>query len=248
MTESRHAIEERRDRALDDLLELRRQVEAGELDDTTAAVLEERYRVEAAAAIDSLAAMDTVEPRGRSMRRTTLTILAFSILAVGLVIGLVKAVQPRDDGFTTGDPGAGTVDLDSVSNADMEAVIADNPDILPMRLALARRYLEEGDFSAALPHYLYVLEREENAEALMYLGWMTHVSGDSATGVSLLERSLEARPGDPLAEWFLANALFYGLGDRTAAIPLLESVIASGEAPPEIVAEAQRMLDEARAE
>jgi cytochrome c-type biogenesis protein CcmH/NrfG len=128
----------------------------------------------------------------------------------------------------------------------MEAVVAANPDIIPMRLALARRYVEAGDFSAALPHYFEVLERDErNAEALMYMGWMTYLSGDAATGVALIEQSLESAPGDVLAMWLLANARYYGLGDETGAVPLLEAVLASGLAPDEIVAEAEQMLAEA---
>jgi len=125
-------------------------------------------------------------------------------------------------------------------------VVAQNPDIFPMRLALARRYVEEGDFSSALVHYLYILEREDNAEALMYVGWMTHASGDSATGASLLERSLEVAPDDPLAMWFLANVRMFGLDDAEGAIPMLEAVIASGFAPTEVIEAAESMLEEAR--
>jgi cytochrome c-type biogenesis protein CcmH/NrfG len=128
----------------------------------------------------------------------------------------------------------------------MEAVVAANPEVIPMRLALARRYVEAGDFSSALPHYFEVLERDaRNPEALMYMGWMTYLSGDAETGVALIEQSLEVAPGDILATWLLANARYYGLGDRAGAVPLLEAVLASGLAPPEIVAEAEQMIAEA---
>ncbi len=79
----------------------------------------------------------------------------------------------------------------------------------------------------------------------MYVGWMTYLSGDPGTGAGLLEESLAVRPGDPLASWFLANAIFHGLGEPEGAIPHLETVLESREAPPDIAAEAQRMLDEA---
>jgi cytochrome c-type biogenesis protein CcmH/NrfG len=79
----------------------------------------------------------------------------------------------------------------------------------------------------------------------MYLGWMTHLSGDPATGESLLERILELQPGNLLAQWFLANVRYFGLGDAAGAIPLLEAVIASPDTPDDIVAEAERMIDEA---
>ena len=92
---------------------------------------------------------------------------------------------------------------------------------------------------------MFVLDRETNPEALMYVGWMTYVSGDAATGAALLRESLEILPGDTLALWFLANALFDGTGEIAEAVLLLEAVIDSGQAPEEIVAEAQRMLNEA---
>ena len=106
--------------------------------------------------------------------------------------------------------------------------------------------MEAGDVSRALEHYRYVLEREEDPEALMYVGWMMYASGEPATGASLLERSLSIAPDDPLAEWFLANVLLFGLEDPEAAIPLLESVIESGAAPADVIAAAERMLEEAR--
>ena len=189
------------------------------------------------------------EPEGRSPRRIALAVTGFAVVAVLIVVGLVKAVEPRTaGGFATGGPETSTIDLSTLSNEEMEAVVAANPDVIPMRLALARRYVEAGDFSAALPHYFAVLEQEErNPEALMYLGWMTYVSGDAATGVALIEQSLEAAPGDLLATWLLANARYHGLGDRAGAVPLLEAVLASGQAPPDIVAQAEQMIAEAGA-
>ncbi len=127
----------------------------------------------------------------------------------------------------------------------MEEVVAANPEVLPMRLALARRYLEEGSFSEALGHYMYVLERETNPEALMYVGWMTYLSGDATTARALLDQSLALDPGEPLAQWFQANILFFGVGDQKSAIPLLEAVLASGTAPSEIITEAELMIAEA---
>ena len=37
-------------------------------------------------------------------------------------------------------------------------VIELNPDIMPMRIALANRYFEAFDYSSALPHFMYVAE------------------------------------------------------------------------------------------
>lgn len=233
--------EERRDRALDELIALEAQVEVGEITPDQAVTLRARYEAEAAAALRHLDAAATAPPAtGRSGRRVAAGVIAFLGLAALVTVGLVVAVRPGSNPTTPS-----TIDLASVSTEEMEAVVAANPEVLGMRLALARRYVEAGEFSAALPHYLYILERENNPEALMYLGWMTYLSGDAATGVSLLEESLELAPDDALATWFLANALYHGLGDEEAALPLLEAVIASGAAPEDVVAEARRMIEEA---
>lgn len=246
--ERRALLEQQRDRALDDLLALRDQEAAGEIDAGSAALLRGRYESEAAEALRLLEAEPAEARTGRSPVRIALALGGFVVAAVVAVVALVRAVEPRPaGGFATGGPETTTtIDLASVSTEEMEAVVAANPDIVPMRLALARRYVEAGDFSAALPHYFEVLERDSrNAEALMYMGWMTYLSGDAVTGAALIEQSLQSAPGDVLAMWLLANARYHGLGDVAGAVPLLEAVLASGLAPEEISAEAQRMLDEA---
>jgi len=236
-------LEERRDRALGDLSSLQRQIEDGEIDPADGDLLRRRYRVEAA---DAMAGLDRIEatPTTRSHRRVVAGVITFAVIGGAAVFGAVQAIEPRPDGgFITGGPDQDEpIDLADVTQEELEAVVAANPEVIPMRLALARRYVEVGEFSAALPHYLYVLDREDNAEALSYLGWMTYLSGDAETGVSLLERSLTILPDDPVSQWFLANARWHGLEDRTGAVPLLRAVIASGEAPSEIVAEAEAML------
>lgn len=255
MTDPRRTrLEERRDQALDDLIELDRQVASGEIDADHAGRLRARYET---AAADAMAALDALEAQpapaaGRSVRRIVAGVAIVLVVAVGAVIALVNAVEPRPEGgFVTGGVAAdvvtdgGGVDLSTVTNEEMEAVVAQNPDILPMRLALARRYFEEGDFSSALPHYLYVLERDNNAEAFMYVGWMTVLSGDAATGAAYLERSLLALPDNPLAQWLLANA-YFELERRDEAVPLLEAVIASDLTPEDLADAARAMLEEAR--
>jgi tetratricopeptide (TPR) repeat protein len=250
----RTRLEEQRDLALEDLLALERQVTEGEIDATDAELLRSRYEADAADAMRSLDALEERPERdGRSPGRIAMGIGAFVVAAVVVTVALVNAVEPRPEGgFVTGGIAAdvseqGGVDLATVTNEEMEAVVAANPEVVPMRMALARRYVEDGDFSSALGHYMYVLEREENPEALMYVGWMTFVSGDPATGAAFIEQSLDVAPGDPVAQWFLANVYLYGLEDAAAAIPLLESVIDSGLAPPDVVEAAENMLSEARA-
>lgn len=250
MTDPRRVrLQERRDRALADIVDLEGQVDAGEIGADEAARLRARYRAEVADALAALDRLDGGAPT-RSARRTWMGLGIFAVVALLAVLGIARAVKPRaEGGFITGGISTPTtIDLSRISNEEMEEVVAANPDVLPMRLALGRRYIEDGDFSAALPHYMYVLERGPNAEALMYVGWMTYLSGDAETGAALLERSLDVSPGEPLAQWFLANARFHGLGDRAGAVPLLEAVLGSEEAPPEVVAEAEAMLAEAESE
>jgi tetratricopeptide (TPR) repeat protein len=244
-------LEERRDQVLADLRDLETQVAAGEIDDEAAARLRRRYESAAVAALNSIDSLSPAEPTGRSGRRMLLGAGAFVVVAAVVTITLISAVEPRPEGgFTASGIAADViedpaVDLSTITNEEMEEVVAANPEIIPMRLALARRYVESGDFSSALPHYMFVLDREANPEALTYVGWMTYVSGEAATGAALLRRSLEILPGDPLTEWFLATTLFYGTGETTEAVQLLEALLQHDDLPEEIAAEAQRMLDEA---
>ena len=54
-----------------------------------------------------------------------------------------------------------STNLEDVSNAEMEKVIELNPDIFPMRIALATRYFEEFNYSNALPHFMYVAQKSK---------------------------------------------------------------------------------------
>ena len=244
-------LEERRDQVLTDLRDLETQVAAGEIDTAAGAKLRRRYESAAVDVMNSIDNLRSTEPPGRSQRRMLLGSSAFVAVAAIVIWSLISSVEPRPEGgFAASGIAAdviedSAVDLSTITNEEMEEVVAANPEVIPMRLALARRYVEAGDFSSALPHYMFVLDRETSPEALTYVGWMTYVSGDAETAAGLLRRSLEVLPGDPLTEWFLANTLFYGTGETTEAILLLEAVLRYEELPQEIVAEAQRMLDEA---
>jgi cytochrome c-type biogenesis protein CcmH/NrfG len=244
-------LEEQRDQVLADLRDLETEVAAGEIDDAAAAKLRRRYESAAIDALNSIDDLSPTEPTGRSRRRMLLGAGAFVTVAAIVTFTLISAVEPRPEGgFAASGIAAdviddSSVDLSAITNEEMEEVVAANPEIISMRLALARRYVESGDFSSALPHYMFVLDRETNPEALTYVGWMTYVSGDAATGAALLRRSLEVLPDDPLSEWFLANTLFYGTGEMTEAVLLLEALVQYEDLPEEIAAEARRMLDEA---
>ncbi|HEX9978525.1 MAG TPA: DUF3649 domain-containing protein, partial [Acidimicrobiia bacterium] len=196
-------LEQRRDDAVADLIALEEQVASGEIDAARADRLRRRYEGDVADALAAIDAAGAATPRVRSPVRVWVGIIVFAAVAGAAVFALTRAVQPRDDtGAASGVPGDiitdGGVDLSTVTNDQLETMVAANPNLTPMRLALARRYVEAGDFSKALPHYLYVLDQGPNAEALMYVGWMTYLSGDAPTGKTLLERSLEIVPTNVL--------------------------------------------------
>ena len=104
-----------------------------------------------------------------------------------------------------------STNLDDVSNAEMEKVIELNPDIFPMRIALANRYFEEFDYSSALPHFMYVAQNSEDIElkslALSQIGWMVHDSGDTETSLNYIEEALSMSPDSLLAKTYFGIIL-----------------------------------------
>ena len=104
-----------------------------------------------------------------------------------------------------------STNLDDVSNAEMEKVIELNPDIFPMRIALANRYFEEFDYSNALPHFMYVAQNSEDIElkslALSQIGWMVHDSGDTETSLNYIEEALSLSPDSLLAKTYFGIIL-----------------------------------------
>jgi cytochrome c-type biogenesis protein CcmH len=141
-------------------------------------------------------------------------------------------------------PGSGPapIDPESISNETLEAVIAanpDNPDILGMRLALANRYFEAGDYRAAFPHYEAVIEGEptpaQAVAALTRLGWMVFDgNGEVEVALDLLDQALAAAPDDPLATYLKARVLWCGQSDNQGAVALLNQVLGQDRLDPEV--------------
>jgi tetratricopeptide (TPR) repeat protein len=126
-------------------------------------------------------------------------------------------------------------DLSEVSNETMEAVVAanlDNPQINGMRLALAERYYEAGDYSSAFPHYLAVAEAAgasdaELVTALVRLGWMAwDGNGDVETAIGLLDQALIIDSASTTAMFLKGQVLWCGAGDTEAAAGLFSDVLA----------------------
>jgi tetratricopeptide (TPR) repeat protein len=115
-----------------------------------------------------------------------------------------------------------------------------------MRLALARRYFEAGDFGPALDHYMTVLDQEQHPEALANVGWMTYLSDRPEVALAYVERALELEPDFAQAYWFLANIRF-ALGDAEGAVEPLERLLAYEGLPEDIRTEAEDALAGLRA-
>lgn len=245
-----------------DLEELAEQETSGELDTASAARLRARYEAEADVLREQLvdprlepdtAVGDLPDPETRPTGRSrTRVLIGAAVLGVGAVViaaAVVVSATDRGSNSTAGvvDSGVGDagVDLDEVGTEEMEAVVAANPDVVGMRLALARRYFEALDFQPALDHYMTVLAAEQSPEALANVGWMTYLSDRPGVALEYVERALEIEPGFVQAYWFLANIRF-ALGDTSGAIAPLERLLAFDDIPDDIRREAEEALADLR--
>ncbi len=233
-----------------DLNEVAAQRDAGELDAAAADRLTAAYEAERAAVLATAAEVVDPEAVGRSRARM---LMGAAILGVGIVVIAVigafslQGENPTDaiaDGIPSevlaGDAG---VDLSSVSNEEMEAVVAANPGIIGMRLALAERYVQDGDHPSALAHYLVVLDQDpDRPEALAMVGWLSFLSAEPALAESFITRALDVEPNYPQALWFLANVRA-GSGDDEGAIEAIVLLLAF-ELSPEVKAAAEQLLSE----
>ena len=234
----------RRSYAERDIEEVRRQVVEGELDHETAELLIRRYRNE-------IHQKDPEEKAGRASRsrRVTGALLLIAVLA-GVSVTAFYAIRPREGGFITGD--TITQDLSAVTNEQMEAVIAANPDvpqIAAMRLSLADRYFEEGSFSLALPHYLGALEgtldSSRRARGMARIGWMSYLSGVVDIAETYLIEALQIDPEYGEAQLFLGLIRLYE-GDPEGALDRLEPLLDAEGVPDDSRRMIEQAVEEAR--
>lgn len=245
----------------EELDEVDQQVADGDLDEETAAEIKKRYEAELASLESSVAATEmadadgTSESASRPKRLNGRAITGIALVTIAMTVIGFFAVQSINNQRITGADGIvgdivrgdAQIDLENVSNEEMEQIVAANPDIIPMRLALARRYFEAGEFDKALDHYFEVLNREQNPEALANVGWMTYLSGRPDIAVSYVEAALERQPNYLAAEWYLGN-IYMALGRNDEASVFLVKISASDEVPDDVKAEAVKLLEQIRAE
>lgn len=233
------------DQARRDLSDLEEQVESDEITSDQAEVLKEIYRAEledAQQRLRQLAVSATPPDPAASRRSGPRMMLGAGIVvaALALAIGLVgNFVQERDDGPLQG-LAAGDVDLDSVSNETMEAVIqtyADDPElgdeIALMRFRLAERYFETGDFQSAFPHYQEILQGSPppqlGAATLTRVAWIVWVGNEEPElARQLLERALETAPDHTEAAYVMGQVLWCGLDRPSEAVTYFTAVLHSG--------------------
>jgi tetratricopeptide (TPR) repeat protein len=247
----------------EELADIDDQVRNGDLDADTAARIRDRYRME----LEDLEASERIEPTEASdtdnvaesaphrRRLDQRALVGIGLVTVALVVIGVFAFRSLNTTSVVGADGIvadvvrgdGQVDLSTITNEEMEVVVAENPDIVPMRLALARRYFEDGEFDKALDHYFEVLDREQAPEALANVGWMTYLSGRPDIAAGYVEVALGIQPDYLAAKWFLGN-IYVSLGRFDEALPLLTEVLASDDTPDEIKDSALELIEQIRTE
>ncbi|HEX6221969.1 MAG TPA: cytochrome c-type biogenesis protein CcmH [Acidimicrobiia bacterium] len=195
---------------------------------------------------------DAPKESARARRLAPLLVLGGSLAVIVVVAGFF--LQDRA-GPASGVANLAGQDLEDVSNETMEAVItanADHPQVDGMRLALAERYYEAGDYSAAFPHYLAVAQStkvtgSQAVSALVRLGWMAWDGNDEAeTAIGLFDQALAIDSSSSTALYLKGQVLWCGTGDLEAAIDLFEDVLADPELSPDARARVESDLAAAR--
>lgn len=232
----RSELERRRHQVQGDLDELAVQVAGGDIEPDAAAHLRTAYQRELAETEKALAeAGATPAPLPRSRRRTA--------VGAGIVVTALAAVVATAGAFLVDRPPANSGvaglegDPSDFSNETLAAVIAanvDHPQIDGMRLALAERHFEAGDYQSAFPYYLDVADSEQAATgqvatALTRLGWMAFDgNGEVETALSLLSQARTLVPDDPFPLYLEGVVRWCGSGDTQAAAAAFRQVLAAG--------------------
>ena len=192
---------------------------------------------------------DTEEPAspGRSRSRLVIGGVVLVLAFAGIVVVAANSLQDRP-AAAAGAAALDEQDLSDVSNETMEAVIAansDDPQVNGMRLALAERYFDAGDYRSAFPHYLVVAEDPdasgaEAITALVRLGWMAYAgNGEVETATRLIDEALAIDPESSVARYVRARVVWCGTGDTEQAIETFDDLLAD----PDLAAETQAQIE-----
>ncbi len=198
---------------------------------------------------------EATEPR-QARSRSRLVVGGLILVAAFAAIVVIAGNSLQDGAAATeGVADIGDQDLSDVSNETMEAVIAanlDDPQIAGMRLALAERYFEIGDYRSAFPHYLAVAEAAtansgQVVTALVRLGWMAYAgNGEVDTATRLIDEALAIEPDSQVARYIRARVRWCGAGEADEAVAVFEALLADAELPDETRDSIEADLDTAR--
>lgn len=231
--------------ALADIEELRAQVQEGEIPPEVAEGLEERYRIEAETAEPETDPRTTLSSRTRPQqqaRSRARLVVGWLIGILAMVVAVVMATQAAEQD----EPAAAARDLSQVSNQELEGVVAENPEVVGMRMALADRYFDTGEWRRALEHYLEVLKRDYGEpDAWARAGWCVYQLGEPDLAAGYVERSLTISPDDPETTLYLGMIRLYGQEDAEAALPLLQQIEARNDVPSDIRARVEEAIVDA---
>lgn len=178
---------------------------------------------------------DVSSPAGRGVTPRVVIPLAVLIVALGVAAVVTSVLVEDGQGAASGVANLADEDLDDVSNATLEAVVAansDHPAIDGMRLALAERYFEVGDYQSAFPHYLEVASSSnattnQAVAALVSLGWMVwDGNGEAERAIELFDEALRIDDTSSTAKYLKGEVVWCGLGDSDAAASLFEEALA----------------------
>jgi cytochrome c-type biogenesis protein CcmH len=196
-----------------------------------AALISRRFRASPGEGdrIDLAPTSDLAPPKRRALIGGVVLTLAAAVAVAA--VGQFRQAR-GEDGLFSGVAG-GSIDPDAISNETMEAVIASNlgnPEISGMRLALANRYFEEGDYQKAFPHYQAVIEDaptdSQAAAAYTRLGWMVYDgNGEVDLALSLIDQALGVVPDDAFATYLKGRVVWCGREDPAGAAELFSQVL-----------------------
>jgi cytochrome c-type biogenesis protein CcmH len=199
---------------------------------------------------------DAEEPASARRSRTRLVIgsVVLVLAFAGIVVVAAKSLQDRP-AAAAGAAAIDEQDLSDVSNETMEAVIAanaDDPQVNGMRLALAERYFDAGDYRSAFPHYLVVAEDPDATgaqaiTALVRLGWMAYAgNGEVDTATRLIDEALAIDPESAVARYVRARVVWCGTGDTEQAIETFDDLLTDPDLAAETHAQIEADLEVAR--
>lgn len=241
----RRALEERVRLAEQDIADLQRQVDDGELDEATAASLEARYRTDLEAARETIAAMPkpkaapraagakqaSPQPTPAKANRNPLIIgVAAAAMVLVTVVIVVLATGGEDPPAEAALTSQGTQQAGTGTFAEMEAALASQPDNNPMRLALAGLYFDSGDYMSAMNHYSAVTANdptpEESSTANARIGWMAFAAlNDAETALTFLDAARALDDTNNEAVLWTGMVYLYGFADGEAAAPYFEQIL-----------------------